>query len=231
MNKFEETINKIKMNITNNTKKDELIDKLILTSFPLSLLTLLISISYPPLGLINMVSLLLPNLLTFIRLMNYNTKKLKNDIFYIDYMRYEEDFNLEKVRDLRKKLETESKEHSKIPTTKYGISGLLTIIASILGIGLTTSLTMIYLCIAIYIIAFLVEGNLVIKSFSNYKDANSRLTLIIAELENIKKAKLKEKELKGKESKENKTFKTMTYSENLDYETSLETPKVLRKTK
>ena len=45
MNKFEETINKIKMNITNNTKKDELIDKLILTSFPLSLLTLLISIS------------------------------------------------------------------------------------------------------------------------------------------------------------------------------------------
>ena len=178
-----------------------------------------------------MVSLLLPNLLTFIRLMNYNTKKLKNDIFYIDYMRYEEDFNLEKVRDLRKKLETESKEHSKIPTTKYGISGLLTIIASILGIGLTTSLTMIYLCIAIYIIAFLVEGNLVIKSFSNYKDANSRLTLIIAELENIKKAKLKEKELKGKESKENKTFKTMTYSENLDYETSLETPKVLRKTK
>ena len=187
MNKFEEKINEINMNITKNTKKDELMDKLILASFPVSILTLLISIGYPPLGLINIISLLLPNLLTFTRLSNYNTKKLKNDIFYLDYIRYEKEFNLHEVKDLRENLKINNKKHKKVPTLKYGISGLLTIMASVLGLGLTTSATSIYYLIAIYIITWLIEGNIVIKSSSNYKDANERLNLVIAASKSPKK--------------------------------------------
>ena len=212
-----------------NTKKDELIDKLILTSFPVSILNLLASISYPPLGLINIISLLLPNLLACIRLTNYNTKKLKNDIFYLDYIRYENDFNLEKVKDLRRNLKINAKKHIKIPILKYGISGLLTIMASVLGLGLTSSITSIYLLIAIYIITWLIEGNMIVKSSSNYKDANERLNLIIAEFENREKEQTEEKIKDTKDTPKVITnVKTITPSINYEDEFKPKT-KVLKK--
>ncbi len=227
MNKLKAKINEINMNITKNTKKDELIDKLILASFPVSILTLLVSIGYPPLGLINIISLLLPNFLTFIRLSNYNTKKLKNDIFYIDYIRYDKDFNLDEVKNLRENLKINNKKHNKVPTLKYGISGLLTIMASILGLGLTTSATSIYYLIAIYFIAWLIEGNIVIKSSSNYKDANNRLNLIVTEFENREKEK--EKIIDSKETPK-VIANTKTITPNINYEEEIKPKtKVLKK--
>ena len=216
------------MNITRNAKKDQLTDKLILASFPTSILTLLISIAYPPLSYLNIISFLIPLILTCTRIANYNTRKLKKDIFYVDFIRYDKDFDLEKIKELTKELELSNKRHNKLPNLKYEISVISSVITSILGIALTNNLLFVNLFV-FFILTLLIETEVISKSLFNYQEAKERLNLIITEFENIEKEKVEEYEKDSKETPKVIT-NTKTITQDIIYEDEIKPKtKVLKK--